>query len=179
VSVEGKYPSRNDPGLPEVALLIQTTGLENRRAFSLVELMLIVVILGAFALVAIPRLDYAIVRGYEAEAAARKIVTDLRLTRNLAILNAATNNSGFELKAVGGAPYTAYQIENVATQATIASHTLDSSVSLSFPTGTSHVFGPLGNLKAGSGSGIVVSGDGRVFTITVDPATGTIKCAEN
>jgi len=70
---------------------------EKRRAFSLVELMLIVAFLGVFAAIAIPRLDYAIVRRYKAEATAKKILTSLRLTRSLAISDAAS--PAFALRA--------------------------------------------------------------------------------
>ena len=149
----------------------------NRRAFSLVELMLMVAILGVFAAVAIPRLDYAIVRRYKAEATAKKILTSLRLTRSLSISEAATNNRGFDLDMIGGGPYTGYEINNNDTHTTVASHTIDSDVTV---TGTNKFkFEPLGNLQTGSDLQLTVSADGKSFTITVFQVTGVAECVEN
>jgi Tfp pilus assembly protein FimT len=150
-----------------------------RTAFSFVELIIIVMFLGIFAVIAVPRFNYAIITKQKVEITTRKIVTDLRLTRRLAISDAANNTKGFELKMVGFVPYKTYEIENVDTKATIASHTMDSGLSLSSPTGTRFIYGPLGNLGAGSATKIIVSAEGRSFTITINPATGTIKCVEN
>lgn len=150
---------------------------ENRRAFSLVELMLIVVILGVFAAIAIPRLDYGIVKRYKAEATAKKILTDLRLTRSLAISDAATNSKGFELAMTGGGPYTGYEIKNRDTNTTVASHVIDSDVSV---TGASKFkFEPLGCLQTGGDLQLTVSADGKSFTITVFMVTGVAECVEN
>jgi len=150
-----------------------------RTAFSFIELIIIVAFLGIFTVIAVPRFNYAIISKQKAETTARKIVTDLRLTRRLAISDAANNTKGFELKMVGSVPYSTYEIENVDTKATIASYTLDSSLSISCPTGTRFIFGPLGNLEAASATQIIVSAEGRSFTITINLATGTIKCVEN
>jgi Tfp pilus assembly protein FimT len=150
-----------------------------RAAFSFVELIIIVVFLGIFAVIAMPRFNYALISKQKAETTARKIVTDLRLTRRLAISDAANNTKGFELKMIGSVTYNSYEIENVDTKATVASHTLDSGLTVSCPTGTRFIFGPLGNLEAGSSTQIIVSAKGRSFKITINPATGTIKCVEN
>lgn len=150
-----------------------------RAAFSFVELIIIVVFLGIFAIIAVPRFNYAIISKQRADALARKIVTDLRLTRRLAISDAVNNVKGFELKMIGLSPYGSYEIENVDTQATISSHTIDSNVSVVCLTGSRFIFGPMGNLEPGSGTGINVSAEGKSFTITFITPTGTIKCVEN
>jgi len=137
-----------------------------------------VAFLGIFAAIALPRLNFAIISKQKAEALAQKIVTDLRLTRRLAISDAANNTKGFELKMVGAVPYNTYEIENVDTKATIASHTIDSGLSLINPTGIRYIFGPLGNLEGGA-TQMIVSTEGRSFTITINPATGAVKCVEN
>jgi hypothetical protein len=80
---------------------------------------------------------------------------------------------------VGSVPYDSYEIENVDTKATIASHTLDSDLTINNPTGTRFIFGPLGNLETGSATQMIISAEGRSFTITINSATGTIKCIEN
>ncbi len=150
-----------------------------RAAFSFVELIIIVVFLGIFAVIVVPRFNYAIISKQKADTTARKIVTDLRLTRRLAISDAANNTQGFELKMVGSVPYNTYEIENVDTKAIITSHTLDSGLSISCPTGIRFIYGPLGNLKPASATQIIVSAEGRSFTITINSATGTIKCVKN
>ncbi len=153
--------------------------LKKDRAYSLVEVILIVMIIGIFAVIAVPRFNRASISKNKAETTARKIVTDLRLARRLAISDAANNTEGFELKMVGSAPYTAYEIENVDTEETYASYTLDSGLNISCPAGAGFVFGPLGNLITPSGSSIIVSVEGRSFTINIIPATGAIECTEN
>lgn len=150
-----------------------------KTAFSLVELIITVVFLGIFAVIAVPRLNFATISRQKAEATAWKIATDLRLTRRLAISDAVNNTLGFELKMVGSIPYDTYEIENVKTKATIASHTLDSDIRISNPTGIRYIYGPLGNLQPGSGTQIIISAEGRSLTITINAATGTIKCVEN
>ena len=150
-----------------------------KTAFSFIELIIVVTFLSIFALIAIPRFNYAIISKQKADSAARKIVTDLRLTRRLAISDAANNTWGYELKMVGTPPYTNYEIENVDTKATVASHTIDSSVTLGTPTGIRFIYGPLGSLSPGSGTQITVSAEGKTFTITINSATGSIKCVEN
>lgn len=150
-----------------------------KAAFSFVELIIIVSILGILAFIAVPRFNYALISKQKAETTARKIITDLRFTRRLAISDAANNTKGYELKMVGSIPYHNYEIENVDTKATVASHTIDSDVTISNPTGTRFIFGPLGNLETGSATNMIVSAEGRTFTITINSATGMIKCVES
>jgi prepilin-type N-terminal cleavage/methylation domain-containing protein len=56
----------------------------NRRGASLAELVVVVAILGVFAAIAVPRLNYAIIRRCKVEATARKVVANLRRVRRLA-----------------------------------------------------------------------------------------------
>lgn len=148
----------------------------NRRAFSLAELLLIVAILGVFAVIAIPRFDYGTVRGYKAETTAKKIVTSLRLGRTIAISEAAHNSKGFDLNMLGGSPYTGYEIENADTKAIVSTCTIDPDVTV---TGDgAFKFGPLGNMQTGDGQ-LNVSAAGKSFTISVVGATGLATCVEN
>jgi len=151
--------------------------IRRRKGFSLIEAAMVVLFIGILAVVAIPRLNFAVISKYKAEAMAKKIVTDLRLTRRLAISEAANNTKGFELIMLGAGPYTGYKIENSDTMATVASHTIDSDVSV---TGAvKFKFEPLGNLQTGGDLQLSVSAEGKSFTITVIQATGAVKCAEN
>ncbi|MDT8301018.1 MAG: hypothetical protein RQ760_05995 [Sedimentisphaerales bacterium] len=150
-----------------------------RTAFTLVELLIIVTFLGVIAFIAVPRLNFALITKEKAETEAWKIATDLRLARRLAISDAANNTKGFELTLVGAVPYRRYEINNVDTHATILSQTIDSDVSISNPTGMRFSFGPLGSLGTASATQLIVSGRGKTFTITVNSATGTVKCVEN
>lgn len=151
--------------------------MQTRKAHTLVELIVVVAILAALALVAVPRLQFGALRRTQASTVARKIVTDLRLTRRLAISDAATNSKGFELAMVGSGSYTGYEIENADTKETVASHTIDSGIACSGD--NKFGFGPLGDLSDQGHTQLTVSAEGRTFTITIVPATGIVKCVEN
>src|SRR4030042_940289 len=69
----------------------------NRTAFTLLELILMVSILGILLSIAVPRLKFDTLARYKADTVARKIVTDLRRTRSLAIGEAATTKDGYRL----------------------------------------------------------------------------------
>jgi len=160
---------------------------EKKAAFSLVELILIVAFIGIFAAIAMPRLNFAAISKQKADIVARKIVTDLRLTRRLAISDAANNNIGFALRfddPGGSGERTSYEIVDGSTQPStvVLDHTIDPDVTVTSNKKTIR-FGPLGNvLQSPSGgfpSQITASAEGKTFTITIVPATGTIKCVEN
>ena len=150
---------------------------KKRQAYSLTELIVVVAFIGIFAAIAVPRLNFALISKNKAETTARKIVTDLRRTRRMAISDAANNDDGYELNMTGGSPYTGYEIENSDTDEIVDSHTFDSAITC---TGDSKFrFEPLGNLKDAGHKNFTVSAEGKTFTITVIRATGMIKCTEN
>lgn len=150
---------------------------KNRKAYSLVEMILIVLFIGVFAAIAVPRFDYALISKHKAETTAWKLVTDLRRTRRMAISDAANNVTGYRLNMVSPSPYTGYEIENLDTGAIIDSHTIDSAVSC---TGNLNFkFGPLGNLTNPGQHQMTVAAEGKSFTITIISATGAIQCVEN
>ena len=147
------------------------------KGYSLVELIIVVLFVGIFAAIAVPRINFATISKQQADTVARKIATDLRRTRSLALLDAAGNSSGFALNMTGSSPYNAYEIENLDTLATVDTHSFDSTVGCTG--GSNFEFGPLGNLVTGSDSSLTVAASGKSFTITIIPATGTVKCEEN
>lgn len=151
--------------------------LKKDKAFSLVEMIIMVLWLGILAAIAVPRLNRAAISRNKAHATAKKIVVDLRLTRRLAISDAANNTEGFNLQMEGPGPYTGYRIENDDTEETVGHHTLDSEITCTG--GHAFLFAPLGNLKPESDTQLSVSAEGKSFTITIIPATGTVKCTEN
>jgi type II secretory pathway pseudopilin PulG len=142
---------------------------------TLIELIVIVMILGALAFVAVPRLSYAVLYRKQVDAVARKVVADLRRARRLAISDAATNTDGFALNRSGAT----FQIEDLSDSTIVQNSTFTLDATISCSGGTSFQFGPLGNLKAGAGTQLVLSSSGKSFTIDVLPATGTIKCTPN
>lgn len=143
------------------------------RAYTLVELLVVVAIAGILATVAIPRLQFGAVYRSRGEAAAWKIVTDLRRTRSLAIANAAANPDGYALNVQNSS----YEIVDEGTQTVVDSHTLDSNVT--------HVgqqsfrFNSLGALESGSDTSVTFSASDKTFAIIVVPATGAVKCVQS
>jgi len=149
----------------------------NRAAFSLLELMIVVMLVGVMAAIAVPRFSFALITKHKSGIAARKIATDLRRTRRLAISDAANNAKGFQMKMLGGGPFTSYEIENLDTHVTVDTRTIDSEVTCNGD--SSFDFEPLGNLNNGASTEITVEGGGRSYLITVTVATGAVKCVEN
>jgi len=152
---------------------------KRQRAFTFIELILIVSMVGILLSIAVPRLKFDILGQYKADAVARKIVTDLRRTRSLAIFNAATNNQGFELQLLGSPVCTGYKIVNRSTSATVDNFTIDASIRVTSSSGSAVKFGPLGNVLSGSSSQLSVSGANRTFTISIVSATGAVKCVKS
>lgn len=159
----------------------------NKAAYSLMELIIVVSIVAVLAFMAVPRLQFATLHRKKADTVARKIVTDLRRTRRLAISNAATNTTGFAMRMQGpNGPSTreGYKIVDRSTNpATIVDeHTIDPKVTV-FSDINGIRFGPLGNILqspiGGYPSVITISAGGKTFTISFIRATGTVKCTEN
>jgi type II secretory pathway pseudopilin PulG len=148
-----------------------------RRGFSAVELILVGVFLAIFAAIAVPRLSFSGISGHRAETVARKIVTDLRRTRRMAISEAVNNILGYQLNMLGGSPFTGYEIVKVNELDPIESQAIDSDVTVTG--GIIFRFGPQGNITLPGNMELAVSGQGKSFTITVIVATGAVICVEN
>lgn len=150
---------------------------KKQTAYSLVELVIIVMFLGIIAAIAIPRLNFSAISKQNADTVAKKIVIDLRRTRRLAISDAANNTAGFALIMTGSTNYTGYEIQNLDSSAIIDTHIINADISCTG--GNRFEFGPLGNLMVGSDNQLVISASGKTFTMDIIPATGMIKITEN
>jgi Tfp pilus assembly protein FimT len=148
-----------------------------RRAFSLVELVVVVIFLAIVAAVAVPRFNYSAVASGKAGCLASRIVTDLRLARTMAMSDAATNADGFALGMAGSEPYNGFEIVDLSDNSRVAYYEIESAVSCTG--GSSFRFDPTGILKAGSDSSLTVSGGKRTFIISIVPATGMVTCRGN
>ena len=149
----------------------------NKKAFSLAELVIIVLILGALAFVAVPRMQFAGINRQKADTVMRKIITDLRLARRLAISYAATNVTGYSLNMTGGPPYTGYELVDLSTSEVLDSHSIDSEITCT--SGANFKFGPLGNLLSDSDTQLKITSGGKIFTINIISASGSVEFSEN
>jgi Tfp pilus assembly protein FimT len=145
-----------------------------RAGHSLTEIAVVVLILGVLAFVGVPRLRFDAVERATANAVARKLATDLRRARAEALLHAAQNPVGVAVVMTGSGRYSGYQIVNLLDSSVLDTHTIAAGVSC---TGAGRLeFGPLGNLRDGSGTTIQVTAHGRTCRITLVSATGMVKC---
>ncbi|MCK4958724.1 MAG: hypothetical protein KAT00_04980 [Planctomycetes bacterium] len=144
---------------------------------TLAELIIVVLFIGVLAAIAVPRLNFSAITKQKAETVAKKIVTDMRRTRSLAISDAAVNTTGYALRMDGTPPYTQYRIRNRDTATVVDIHEIPSDINVTG--GATFRFGPLGNLVDGSDTTLTVAGDSRSYTITLIQATGTVKCVQN
>jgi prepilin-type N-terminal cleavage/methylation domain-containing protein len=146
------------------------------RAYSLVELLIVVVMLGVLALVAVPRMQFGAVGQRKAQATAWRLLSALRRTRSLAILQAVAHPDGFALHIVQDADGPHFDIVDIGGPAIVDSEKLDADVT--YAGGDSFQFDSLGALKAGSDTSLTVSASGTTFQVTVVPATGLVRCEE-
>lgn len=144
-----------------------------RLGTSFAEIIVVVLFIGILSAIAIPRFSFSMIHKTNAEALTRKIVTDLRYTRRMAISDAASNSAGYEL-SIDGSSYT---IENIDTSEEILQHDIASEITVTG--GTLFQFHPLGYLIGGSDTELTVEASSRSFTITIVPAMGAVTCVEN
>lgn len=145
------------------------------KGYTLIEMIIVLLFLAAFAAVAVPRINFSAITKKKADTLARRITTDLRRTRTLAVSNGAINTVGFGLYMLGD-PYSSYEIRDLDTSDVVSSHTITPGISCSG--GATFEFGPFGDLLTGSDTSVTVSAEDKTFIISIISATGMVKCEE-
>lgn len=148
--------------------------MRNLRGHTLAELLVIVLIIGVLTSIAIPRLQFGAKDRKQAEVEARRIVTDLRRTRSLAILHAATHPAGFALEIHRQGNTTRCEILDLDNSEVVASRTLPAGIHCE---GRSRLaFNGLGALTDPAEASLTVSASDATFEIAVVPSTGSVRC---
>ena len=142
------------------------------RAFSLIELMLVVAIMGIIAAIATPRYALAVDR-YRADAAARRIVADIRWTHSRAIAVGGPRTlaftSGKSAYSVAGESDPDHPAAAFAVDLSTGPYAA-TVVSTSFGASTGVAFNGFGICTAG-GTVVIQSGSCKK-TIQIDSVTG-------
>lgn len=142
------------------------------RGHTLVEMVTVVLVLSILACVAVPRLNFGAVWGMRADALARRLATDLRHTRSLALTHAAANPEGFALVLQGRAPSHGYAIVDEHSRTTVTTYDFPRGVQCQ--EGRRFAFGPLGNLQEGSDRRLCFRTDDKTYLLEIVPATGAV-----
>lgn len=138
--------------------------MRRKQGFTLIEVLFVILVLAIVSGIALFRTGFDFTAKSKARTTGQRLVSDLRLTRRLAI----TNHANYTL--------TVYP-DDGEYKITPGSHhtrTIDSDITLSGD--TSFVFQPLGN--ASSGSTLSVSAGGNQYDISIVSATGSISMEE-
>jgi prepilin-type N-terminal cleavage/methylation domain-containing protein len=149
-----------------------------KKGYTLTEVVVVVMVLGVMAAVAIPRLPFAAVHQSEARGEARRLVAELRRVRSMALRDAATNSKGFEMVMDSTGVCTGYDIDDLDSHDTLDTYVFDDDVTVTAGT-NKYDFGPLGNLIKGEGTEITVAFDTVSLTISFVATTGAVILTEN
>jgi Tfp pilus assembly protein FimT len=145
-----------------------------RAAYSLAEVIIVILILGALAFIAVPRLNYGVITQRRAYGVAKTLAAGLRHARTLAITNALIHPTKPTFTLVIDAGNLSYRIVDDFNGAAVDSQTFGKNVTISCGS-CNFQFGPLGNLVSGSSS-ITVTAGSDSYTITVKSSTGIVEC---
>jgi Tfp pilus assembly protein FimT len=153
--------------------------------YSLVELIVVMLFVGALALIAIPRMNYGLIKKGRAEGSAYKFSMDLQRARSLAIMNASTHPDGYAIVLTGGSPYEGYKIFDVTNMTDVEEFEFNGSVNCTSTIGygisglPAMVFGPLGNVTNGDGEISFSDDQGNSYVVSVVASTGMTSISEN
>ncbi|HUX02562.1 MAG: prepilin-type N-terminal cleavage/methylation domain-containing protein [Phycisphaerae bacterium] len=145
--------------------------LGDRSAFTLVEVILVVILMGVLAAVAIPRFAGSALWGLEGEGSVRSVVATLHLARRMAIDRAATRPNGFYV-VCSGASYYIYSPDTGAVEG----ETKTLFDGWTFAKGYKLGFNSLGAETGLAGTDTVnIVGHGTTWLISVSGPTGSVK----
>jgi len=145
-----------------------------RKGFTLIELIIVVLIIGALTFIAVPRLIMATVTLGRTNTSAERIAAAIRHCRTLAISKALNNPQGFELD-ITDANYTIF---NVRTGDVNETGTIPADVNCTKNGDGRFQFGPFGDRTDGTGS-LTVIGGGKTYEISVVKSTGMVQCTKH
>lgn len=140
------------------------------RGYTLIELVFVVVVIVLVAMVVIPRMGLPFTTKMKVYTASRKLVSNLRYTRRLAI----TNNENYRLNVDSST--NEYEIYDSGDAQVGNTETIDSSITVSGD--KDFIFEAFGNASAASDTDISLSADGNQYDITVTIATGRVELVE-
>ena len=141
-----------------------------RSAVTLVELLMVFVIMGILAAVAVPRLARSSIWTTEGETAAKKVLATARLARRMAVDQAATRPNGFYLICSGDA-FSIYAPDKPGTEGEVmhlpSGWTFGSSYTVQF-----NMLGAITNYASASGY-VDIVGHGETWRLELIKATGS------
>jgi len=140
------------------------------RGYTLIELVFVIVVIMLVAMVAIPRMGLPFTVKMKVYTASRKLVSNLRYTRRLAI----TNNENYRLNVDSST--NEYEIYDSGDAQVGNTETIDSSITVSAD--KDFIFEAFGNADAASDTSISLTADGNQYDVTVTVATGRVKMEE-
>ncbi|MCH8119420.1 MAG: prepilin-type N-terminal cleavage/methylation domain-containing protein [Planctomycetes bacterium] len=135
-----------------------------RAGFTLVELIMVVAVLAILTAIAIPRMGWGMMDKMQAETTARKFSDHLKLARSLAISNAGSNSSGYQVVLTG--QFASYSLINVATSGVVKGP-FEISEGVTGTGETTFVFTPLGKLQSGTTKTVQFTKSGNTSIVTV------------
>lgn len=138
-----------------------------RRAYTLIEILFVIVFLGIMAVMALPRLSTSLIVKMRVKTSAQNLISGIRLTRRLAV----TNNENHRLSVnSSNNEYIVYDSSNVQVGNT---EYIDSEVIISAD--KDFIFESLGNLSALSDTDVSLTSSTKQADISLVVATGRVS----
>jgi len=145
--------------------------MKNIKAFTLIELLFVIVVIAVLAAVAVPRVGVPFTKKAKLRVTARRMLSDLRYTRRLAI----TNAEDYRLNV--NSTTKEYKIYDAGNTQIGNTQTIDQDITISAD--KNFIFEPLGNASSSSDTTVSFSSDGNQITITVTVSTGRVEMEES
>jgi len=175
IAIAGRQDGAGRPGhssgKPQHGGARSANGRTGRSAFTLVEVILVVILMGVLAAVAIPRFAGSALWGPEGEGSVRSVVATFHLARRMAIDQAATRPNGFYV-VCSGATYSIYSPDTGAVEG----ETKTLFDGWTFQKGYTLKFSSLGaETGLATADTVNIVGHGTTWLISVSGPTGSVK----